>query len=75
MKEITVSKTYIIEGYSFKKGSVISVLEENDNFDGLILDRDGKQIKQEDFEKMCEPIMSDLAKDNLINNGDVPQIM
>jgi hypothetical protein len=74
MKQIELSKTYIIEKKLLKKGAKITVLEESDKFDDMIMDIEGNQITQEEFEAKCSGIISQLEKENLINNGDVIQI-
>lgn len=74
MKDIQVNKDYILEGTLIKKDSKISVLEESDNFDNLLMDYEGNQFTKEEFEEICQPIMDALDYDGLLSTGDVSQI-
>ena len=63
-----LTKNYIVEGYVLKKNSTIALSEEDDHYNNMIIGDNGEAINNDDFLKMCEPIINklDISPDNAI---------
>jgi hypothetical protein len=70
---MVLNKSYIVEGHIIKSGSNIKILEMevNDKYNDMLSDKNNEPIQTSDFLKMCEPLIKDLEKDNLISANNV----
>jgi hypothetical protein len=68
VESISLTKNYIIEGYLIKKNSKVSIQEEDNHYNNMIIGDNGQSINDDDFAKMCEPLIKDLqiSPDNAI---------
>jgi hypothetical protein len=74
MKDIQISKPYIIEGITLKEKTIISIQEENDNVGNFLIKPEGGIIQNDEFEKMCQPLIDELRKNNEISADNGIQI-
>lgn len=63
-----ITKNYIIEGFHIRKNAEILLQEEDNKFNNMILNDNGDSINDDDFYRMCEPLISqlDISPDNMI---------
>lgn len=67
-ENISLTKNCIIEGYAIRKNAILTLEEEDNKYNNMMLGAGGESINEDEFIKMCEPLISklDISPDNAI---------